>query len=279
MKYILTGDRGLIGEYLKKRLDQENECVLNVDTRTGFNILDLDSFWLNPKTQHADILIHTAAHCKINQGTEHPELPHLNNADGTHKVLEFVRKNDIKKFVFFSSSRVLSPEENPYTASKKYGEFLTRAYHQCYGLEAVIVRPSTVYGPVYDITSRLMTDWCQSALKNGELPIYGDKNKTLDFTYIDDFVDGMMLILDNWEESKNKAYNISGGKEIKLVYLANLIINEAGGGYVKFYPPEIAQPQRVKVDISDIKKLGYKPKVSIEEGVKRMINYYRGLND
>jgi len=274
MRYILTGHRGLIGEYLKRRLDKENECVMNIDARTGFNILDLDSLWLNPDTQHTDILIHTAAHCKINQGIEHPELPHLNNADGTHKVLEFVRKNDIKKFIFFSSSRVLSPEENPYTASKKYGELLTKAYAQCYGLDARVIRPSTVYGPCHDITSRLMTDWCQAALKDEELPIYGDKNKTLDFTYVDDFVDGVMLILNNWEKT-DMDYNISGAREVNLKYLADLIIKEAGGGYVNFYEPEVAQPQRVRVNTFKMRMLGYNPKVSIEEGVKRMINYYR----
>jgi len=274
MKYIITGNEGLIGEALNDSLKQKNECVLEVDMRNGFNVLNLGGVKLNSKTQKTDIIYHLAAHCKINEGTNNPELPHINNADGIHQVLEFARKNDIKRIVNFSSSRVLSRERNPYVASKVYGEELTKAYHDCFGLEFITVRPSTVYGPCHDITSRLMTDWVQAALNNRELVIFGDKNKTLDFTYISDFVDGVNLLTDNWEKAKNKAYNISGGEEVKLVDLANTIINEAGGGRISYSAPEIAQPQQVSVDISKIKRFGYEPKVNIAEGVKKLVRFY-----
>ncbi len=278
MKYAITGTRGLIGEYLNRRLKKEgHEPILEIDNRTGFNVLNLRGTKLNPKTQHVDTMFHLAAHCKINEGTENPELPHINNCDGTFEVLEFVRRHDIPKVVNFSSSRVLSPEENPYTASKKYGENLTRAHHDCYGLDYVTVRPSTVYGPCHDITSRLITTWCQNALEGKPLRIFGDIRKTLDFTYVDDFVNGIMLLVNNWDKAKNTEYNISGEDETNLTYLAELIKNVArSNSEVIYEPQETAQPQRVNVDISKMRALGFDPKVPIEEGVRRMVDFYRG---
>lgn len=277
MKYIMTGTEGLIGGFLQKRLqDEGHTSVLDVDMRKGSNILNLDGVKLNPQTQKVDMLFHLASHCKINEGTENPELPHINNCDGTFQVLEFARRNGIQKIMNFSSSRVLSPEENPYTASKKYGENLVRAHHDCFGLEYITVRPSTVYGPVHDITSRLITTWVQNALEGKDLEIFGDKRKTLDFTYIDDFVDGIVRLYTNWDITKNQEYNISGENEISLPFLAHIIKHEAkSDSKVVYKNPEIAQPQQVSVDISKMKALGFKPRVGIREGVRTMVEFYR----
>lgn len=274
--YIITGHKGLIGEYLKKELDKKYQCQMEVDLRSGFNVLNLNSCRLNLDTQRTDLLVHTAAHCKIQEGVEYPELPHINNANGIHSVLEFCRKNKIPRIMSFSSSRVLSPEESTYTASKKYVENLTRAYHDCYGLEYTIVRPSTVYGPVHDITSRLISTWVQNALENKPLLIFGDKKKTLDFTYVTDFVDGCSLIIDNWDKTKNNDYNISGENEVNLTDLARLILKETKSkSKIIYRAPEVAQPQQVRVDISKMKALGYKPKHFIDDGVMRLIEFYQ----
>ena len=279
MNYVITGHKGLIGESLKARLDQKHKCVGAFDQREGFNINSLNGLELNPETQKTDILFHLAAQCKINQAIENPELPHLNNADGTHAVLEFCRKNKIPKIVNFSSSRVLSKERNPYVASKIYGEELVKSYAECYGIEYITVRPSTVYGPHKDITSRLMTNWCKSALNDGELVIFGDKDKTLDFTYISDFVDGIELLINNWDNTKNDSYNISGNEEVKLFELAEIIIDNTGGGKLVYQDPEIAQPQKVNVDTSKMIDLGFKPKVNIWEGLTRTLNFFKGERD
>lgn len=267
MKYIITGSRGLIGEKLVKRL--KGECVRQVDVRLGSNVLNL-------KPKKADIFFHLAAHCNINQGTNDPTLPFMNNVGGTFEALEFCRQNNIKKFVYFSSSRTLSKEENPYTASKKYGEVLCEAYKQCYGIEYLIVRPSTVYGERHDLTNRLINKWVLNALNGKALKLYGDKNKTLDFTHLDDFLDGLELLLKNWKTSKNKAFDISGNDNRRLIELVSIIEKEVGRYLeIEYNSPEIAQPQQVKININKIKKLGYKPKIKLEEGIKRLVNFYR----
>ncbi|HLD55318.1 MAG TPA: NAD(P)-dependent oxidoreductase [Candidatus Nanoarchaeia archaeon] len=272
MKIGITGEKGLIGMFLKQRLEKEgNEIVLTCDLREGKNILDLKNYI---STKKIDVMYHLAAHCKINQSIAIPEYTHLINSQGTFAVMEFCRKNKIPKIVNFSSSRVLSSERNPYTASKLYGEELCKGYRDSYGLEYLIIRPSTVYGPMWDETKRLMHLFCISALEGKPLEIYGNpKTKTLDFTYIDDFVDAITLATNNeW----NKEYNISGGEEYNIYSLAEQIIGKIGSkSKIIVKQPEIAQPQEVSVDISAIKKLGFIPKISLEEGVDRTLDFYR----
>jgi len=273
MQYAITGHQGLIGTYLKKRLDKEgHKCVLQIDQREGFNVMDL-MFKETELSDKIDVFYHFAAQCRINEAIANPILPHRNNVDGILSVLEFCRKHDIPKIVTASSSRVLSPERNPYTASKVYVEEMTRAYSDCYGLEHIIVRPSTVYGPLFDETSRLINNWFTAAFKEKELKLYGDKNKTLDFTYIDDFVDGVMLATKGpW----NQSYNISGNEEVNLYDLGKYIIEKTGtSSKLNMYPEERAQPQQVKVDISAMKDIGFNPKINIAKGIDKMIKFYK----
>lgn len=275
-KYAISGHKGLIGAALKKRLDEEGyECILAVDKREGCDIRDLNKFGEEFKDK-IDIFFHLAAFCKINQSIEDSSLAYLNNSQGTYEVLEFCKRNKIPKIVNFSSSRVLSKEENPYTASKKYTENLTRSYSECYGLEFITVRPSTVYGPYEDETKRLISIWCLNALSGKELEIYGDESKTLDFTYVEDFVDAVLLLLNHWEKTKNQEYDISGGESVKLIDLVK-IFEEILGKKIKirFFPSENVQPQQVDVDISKLKALGFTPKTNLREGVKRNLAFYK----
>ncbi len=277
MNYALTGNRGLIGTFLKRRLDEEgHKCVLQIDKREGFDVTDL-MFKEYELSDKVDTFFHFASQCRINEAIANPILPHKNNVDGILSVLEFCRKHQIPKIVAASSSRVLSPKRNPYVASKIYLEELIKAYSDCYDMKHTIIRPSTVYGPLVDETSRLINNWLTSAFRGDDLRLYGDKKKTLDFTYIDDFVDGVILTLD---DDQNKTYNISGEREVNLYGLAEMIIDKVGSkSKIVEMPQEKSQPQQVKVDIDDIKELGYNPKFDIEQGIDVMVDWYRNNFD
>ncbi|MEK6820003.1 MAG: NAD-dependent epimerase/dehydratase family protein [Nanoarchaeota archaeon] len=269
MKFVLTGHKGLIGSFLLERLKQlGHETILLIDARDGENIIDIDKIKLKEKP---DVFIHLAAFCKINKTIENPDLAFENNVLGPYKIFEFCRKNKISKIIFASSSRILKEEKNPYTASKIYGEELCKAYKQCYGIDYIIIRPSTVYGPFDDKTGRLVDIFIRNAMQGKELKIYGDENKTLDFTYIDDFVEGFVLAMNQ----KNKDFDIGSGKETKVKYLADLIIKHVRKGEKIFLEKEIAQPQQVEIDLDKMRELGFKPKVSVEEGIKRTIEWYK----
>lgn len=271
MNIVMTGHKGLIGTYLKKRLEDEgHKIILSIDKKDGEDIDVLEDIVLEEK---ADLFIHAAAFCKINKTIEHPSLGHI-NAQHTYQVMEFCRKNKIPKIIYFSSSRILSKEKNPYTAGKIYGEELCKAYKDCYGIDYIIVRPSTVYAPVWDETRRVMHIFITNALQGKDLKIYGDpETKTLDFTYVTDFVDGVMLAMKNdW----NKEYNISGGEEFNLYDLAKYIIEKTqSSSKIIVEEAEKAQPQKVSVDLREIKKIGYNPKISLKEGVLKTIEWYK----
>jgi nucleoside-diphosphate-sugar epimerase len=266
MNIAMTGHEGLIGYFLKERLEKEgHKFVLLIDKRNGKSLSELKNMVPSEKI---DMFIHAAAHCKINQDIANPELAHTNNSEGTFNALEFCRKQKIPKIVFFSSSRVLSKEKNPYTASKIYGEELCKGYKQCYGIDYLI------YGPFWDMTGRLIHIYITNALEGKDLMVYGDpKTKTLDFTYIDDFVSGVMLAMNG---SWNREYDISGSGEYNIYNLAEFIIkNTDSKSKIQVLEAEKAQPQKVCLDISAINGLGYKPKHSVEQGVLKTIDWYK----
>jgi nucleoside-diphosphate-sugar epimerase len=274
MNIALTGSHGLIGTLLKKRLEAEgHRIVLEIDKRIGKDVDTLENLTLND-FERVDMLIHAAAFCKINNIVKDPKLGHI-NAQNSFRVMEFCRRNKIPKVVFFSSSRILSKEKNPYTAGKIYGEELCKAYKDCYGIDYLIIRPSTVYGPFWDKTRRLVHIFITNALKGNDLEIYGDPGtKTLDFTYVDDFVRGTLCAINHPEW--NKEYNISGGEESNVHELAKFIIQETGStSGINIEDAETAQPQVVHLDISEIKRIGYSPEVSLRDGIKKTIQWYK----
>lgn len=274
MNIAMTGHCGLIGSALKKRLEEEgHDIVLAMDNREGMPIDALEN--VTGMDGKIDLFVHMADFCKINKCVKYPALGHINGVNA-YRVMEFCRKNKVPKVVYFSSSRVLSKEKNPYTAGKLYGEELCKAYHDCYDIDYLIIRPSTVYSPFDDQTGRVIDIFLRNALNNRDLVIYGDnETKTLDFTYVGDFVDGVILAMDNdW----NTEYNISGGEEIRLYDLAKMIIEKTGSNSrIVSASVETAQPQEINVDISKIKCLGYAPKVNLEQGISDCVNFYKKL--
>jgi nucleoside-diphosphate-sugar epimerase len=250
---LVTGSNGFIGGNLVRKYNADG-----VDLRNFYDIYN----------HKPELIIHCGALTKINSCIKAPELCFLQNVRLTEEVFEYARKID-SDIVFFSSSRVLNRENNPYTASKIYGEELCKAYYDCYGLRYKIIRPSTVYGPHCNTTPRLVTIWALRALKDEPLIVYGNDKKTLDFTYIDDFLEAVDLILTkgNWNED----YDI-GGDSRYVVDAAKIIIEETKSeSSIMFTDTETAQPQTVKVDWSKVARLGYKPKYTLETGLKKTL--------
>lgn len=274
MNIFMTGHKGLIGNSLERRLIKEGHKIVGkIDLReNGEDVVNINKI-IKPE-EKIDLLIHAAAHCKINESISNPEKTFHSDVLGTYEVFEFARKNNIPKILYFSSSRVLSSEKNPYTAAKLYGEDLCKAYKDSYNMDYLIVRPSTIYGPFWDKTKRLMHIFITNALKDKPLEIYGDpKTKTLDFTHVKDFVDATILAING---PANKEYTISGGEEYLVYDLAKEIIKKTNSkSEIIIKPAETAQPQKVSCDLSEIKKLGYTPKISLDQGVDECITFYK----
>jgi len=234
--------------------------------------------------------VHLAANARVYELVEHPDRAR-DNFLSTFNALEFARKNGVKKFLFASSreaygnveTKVLTEDmvqinncESPYTASKVGGEALVHSYKECYGIDSVIFRFSNVYG-MYDESERVVPLFIKKARTGETLTVFG-KDKCLDFTYIDDCVDGIILTIEKFDAVKNDTYNIAFGEGNTLLLLAEKIkelmqstseiaVESSRTGEVIHYVANISKARE---------RLGYAPKVPFKEGVECSVDWYRG---
>ncbi len=297
MKILVSGSSGTIGTHLCDMLLRRGDSVTGFDkvpnawqptvqAVTQIGDLKNEADFAGLPTD-ADVFVHLGANARVYELVEHPDRAR-DNFLSLFNALEFCRTNSIKRFMFASSREgygnvhaelytedMVRVEhcESPYTASKVGGEALVHAYTKCYGIDHVIFRFSNVYG-MYDDSERVVPLFIRKARKGEQLTVFG--NKCLDFTYIDDAVHGIMQAIDRFETAKNDTYNIAYGEGNTIVRLAEMI-NEhfkspAGVDVGTIRTGEIS---RYVADISKAKaKLGYNPKTSFDEGVKKSIEWY-----
>lgn len=232
MKILITGSEGLIGSHLFKVLSLTHE-VYGFDLKNQQN--DPRFTRLRP-----DLIIHTAAHCVIKDTIEDPLLSKA-NVNVTYDVLELARKTG-SKILMFSSGRVNHDVFNPYTASKRFNEVLTQAYHDCYGVDFITVRPETVWG-LSKNNERVIIRWIQAALQGKPLEIYGPRSKELSPIYIEEFTSIVSYLVEHFDEFKGRIFNVSG--EIRLAEdIAKVIIEKTKSkSKIKFRDAQKTQPQ------------------------------------
>jgi UDP-glucose 4-epimerase len=239
-----------------------------------------------------ELIIHLAANARVYELVENPDRA-MDNLIDTFTLLEFARKNSIKKMMFASSRETYGnihlPEgqkysedkahfmtcESPYTASKIGGEALFEAYKRCYDIETIIWRFSNVYG-MYDDSVRVVPLYFRQAKAGETMKVFG-KDKLLDFTYIDDCVNGIVLGIEKWETAKNDTYNLAYGEGTTILHLAErmkellnsnseLDIGSARTGEVTHYIADISKVKRV---------LGYDPQTPFDRGIEKAVEWYR----
>ncbi|MDD3897138.1 MAG: NAD-dependent epimerase/dehydratase family protein [Candidatus Peribacteraceae bacterium] len=299
MKILVTGSSGTIGTRLCERLLQTDHEILCVDWEPNKWIKTLDERTLRIDLRDAkaveqipsdiDIIVHLAANARVYELVVEP-VRALDNFITLFNMLEFARKGGIRKFIFSSSRESygnievekLTEElasvvncESPYTASKIGGEALVRSYERCYGIDMLIFRFSNVYG-MYDDSVRVVPQFIRNARANETLTVFG-KEKCLDFTYIDDCVNGILLGIEKFEEAKNDVYNLAFGEGVTLMHLAERVIGlldsaskidlqESRTGEVIRYVADIQKAKRV---------LGYNPQIPFDEGIEKSVEWYR----
>lgn len=297
MKILVTGSSGTIGTHLCDTLLKRGDQVVGMDmvpnkwqpsVQAVTVIGDLrkkEDFAALPTD--IDVVIHLGANARVYELVEDPDRA-LDNFITLFNTLEFCRKNNVKKFLFASSREgygnvhadlytedMVRVEncESPYTASKVGGEALVHAYEKCYDIGCIIFRFSNVYG-MYDDSVRVVPLFIRKARKGEKLTVFG--NKCLDFTYIDDAIHGLIQAIDRFDAAKGDTYNIAFGEGNTIVRLAE-VINEhfKSDGGVDLGSIRTGEISRYVADISKAKKvLGYDPKTSFDEGVKKSIEWY-----
>ena len=241
-----------------------------------------------------EAVIHLAAYAGVRPSIDKPSLYVDANLSGTTQILECMKKYEVKKLLFASSSSVYGNNEkapfsekdavdnpiSPYAATKKAGELLCYTYHHLYNINTACLRFFTVYGPRQrpDLAIRKFTE---KIYANEPIPFYGDGSMGRDFTYIEDTVNGILLALD-WVNNGTGKYEIFNLGESYPVSLSEMLksIELATGKLAKVNRLPVP-PGDVKLTYADISKakniLGYNPCTSFDAGIEKFIEWFENF--
>ena len=251
------------------------------------DIRDIDALKeaVNPDTTE---IYHLAAIASVPASVEDPRTDFQINALGTLNMLEVARSLPLRAFVLTSTVSVLRPDNpmpldedalygpsSPYGASKMTAEAYCRAYHHCYRVPTRVVRLFNVYGPgrrslvIYDFIRKLLAD-------PTVLPILGEGTQVRDFLYVEDAVDGIILLAD--KGLSGEIYHLGSGQPVSIRQLAETLIQLIGSESACLRSSGETwagdMPQWY-ADISKIRQLGFCPKVELVDGLQRTIAWAR----
>ena len=310
MRILITGSSGQIGTNLALRLLDAGHEVFGIDKRRNTWTDAFPTLLQDLAGQYAsfpggingveypetDVVVHLAAHAKVHQLVREPRRA-LENAVMTFNVLEYAREANLP-LVFSSSREVYGdvhrfdeyPEqvadfaftESTYSASKIAGEAFVYSYARCYGLRYLVFRFSNVYGRFDNDLQRMVRViplFIHSMLREEPITIYGGTDKTLDFTYIDDCVDGIARGIDALASGRvmNQTINLAYGRGNTLVHCAERIASELGvAPKMTLAPSLLGEVTHYVADLSKARELlGYDPAVSLDEGIARSVAWFR----
>ncbi len=302
MRILVTGSSGQIGTNLALRLQADGHDVFGVDKRPNtwtdafpYLLQDLSMQHAELDFPAADVVVHLAAHAKVHELVLHPKRA-LENAIITFDVLEYARQRGLP--IVFASSREVYGDvhrfdeyveasadfaftESTYSASKIAGEAFVYSYARCYGLPYLVFRFSNVYGRYDNDLHRMVRvlPLFTHRLRRGEpITIYGGEEKTLDFTYVDDCVDGIVRGVEalGAGELVNETINLAYGRGSSLVHAARLIAAELGvEPRMTLAPSLLGEVTHYVADLTKARSLlGYEPRVAIEEGISRSVAWF-----
>jgi nucleoside-diphosphate-sugar epimerase len=292
-KIIVTGGAGFIGSHIVDALINEGHEVHiidnlsagkkeNINPKAIFHLVDIrDKEKLMPIFVGTEYVFHEAAIPRVQYSIENPIETNEVNVIGLLNVLEVSKLNNIKRFIFASSSSIygnceqLPLEESflvnplsPYAAHKYIGEIYCKLWSRIYKIETVCLRYFNVYGPRMDPEGAypLAIGYFLKRLKEGKtLTITGDGQQTRDFTYITDVVKANLLAMKSEKIDQGEVINIGGGQRHSINEVASLI-----GGEIEYIEPRI-EPHDTEADITKAKKLlNWEPKVDLKEGIKEL---------
>jgi len=297
MKTLVTGGAGFIGSNLVDELIKLGHKVIVLDNfSTGrklnlshhgkkkLQIINIDISENKPLEKYfkgVQYVIHLAGLADIVPSIENPEKYFKSHVQGTLNIIQAVKKIKIKKFIYAASASCYGIPKNyptkesdkiqpmyPYALTKWQAEELIMHWAKIYNLPAISLRFFNAYGPrsrTSGAYGAVFGVFLAQKLANKPLTIVGDGNQTRDFIHVKDLVNG--IIRAALSKKKNKIYNIGGGKEVKVNKIAELV-----GGKKIHIPKRPGEPDRSLANISKIKKdLNWKPKITIEKGVKDLL--------
>ncbi len=312
MKYLITGGAGFIGSSLTKRLLRRGDEIVCVDNFNDFydpaiKRNNIKSFLNNRSYElvEADIrdfekvkkiiceggfncVVHFAARAGVRPSLIEPELYKQVNEGGTSNIISACRMADCKKVVSASSSSVygnypevpfsenMSPlaPASPYGFTKLRCEEICRKYWKDYGIKSACLRFFTVYGPKQR-PEMVIHKFTRRIIGGEEIEIFGKGSSSRDYTYIDDIIDGVIAVID--KDFNFEIFNLGDSSPVNIIDLVKIIEKAVGKeAKVKFASEQEGDVERTFADITKAsKELNYSPKVNIEEGVRRFVEWIK----
>lgn len=305
MRILITGSSGQIGTNLGLQLLEAGHEVFGIDKRINTwtdkiptLLQDLSAPYRdfvggigNVPYPKCDVVVHLAANAKVHELVQFPHRA-MENISLTFNILEYCRHNQLP--VIFASSREVYGDihryiteeqqadfaytESPYSASKIAGEAFVYSYARCYGLRYIVFRFSNVYGR-YDNDiermERVIPLFIQRMLKGEPVTVFG-KDKTLDFTYVDDCVRGIRAGIEALASGRieKETINLAYGEGNTLVRMAELIAETLElDADIRVEPSKrVGEVAHYIADISRaVEVLGYQPAVPLDEGIRRAV--------
>lgn len=310
MKVVVTGGAGFLGSHLCDKLLEDRHQVICLDNlltgsednikhllnNPNFKFINADASWGLPEGIEAELIYHLASPASPNKNNpkSYIALPFETmkiNTMGTMKLCEEALKMGAK-FLFASTSEVYgNPLEHPqketyngnvsttgpravYDESKRFGETITSAFVRSKGLDGRIVRIFNTYGPRMADDGRVVIEFINAAMKGKPLPIFGDGKQTRSFCYVSDMVDGIIAAMEKGEPGE--IYNLGNPSEFTISELAEKVkkATNSSSEIQNAGPLPEDDPKKRCPDITKARtKLGWEPKVSLEEGLKKLISH------
>lgn len=314
MQVLVTGAAGFIGSHLCERLLSDGHSVVGIDNFDPFYDVSIKRDNLKQALTCADftfveadirddvrlreilsdhsceMIVHLAARAGVRPSIEDPPGYEDVNIRGTTVLLTVARDVGIRKFVFASSSSVYGNNEkvpfcetdnvdfpiSPYAATKKSGELICHTYSHLYEMDISCLRFFTVYGP-RQRPDLAIHKFARLITAGEPIPVFGDGSMMRDFTYIDDTVDGICAAMQHCRGYE--IYNLGESQPVRLDALVRTLEEVLGcRAIIKRYPEQPGDVQRTYADISKARRrLGYDPKVSLRDGLKRFSEWFHRL--
>ena len=235
-----------------------------------------------------DIIIHLAAVAHANKSNRDPFSTFDHSLRTLENALDCARDH-CEHFIFFSSSMVYGNFEKGfvtedtncepmgiYGALKFGGEKLVIAYNQVFGLDYTIIRPSALYGERC-VSRRVGQIFIENAIQGSAITVNGSGDDRLDFTYIDDLVQGVIKVIEN-KNSRNQIFNLTYGESRSLNEILNILEHHVSTVNVQYLPKENLMPDRGTLSVDKAKRLiGYDPQYPLEKGFEKYIQWYKDI--
>jgi nucleoside-diphosphate-sugar epimerase len=298
---LITGVAGFIGSNLAERLITQGFRVIGIDNLAygvieqvpegvEFHKLDIRSSDIYPLFNKVEAVFHLAAKNCITDCQDDPLETSDINVTGTVNVFEAARRGSVDKVIYAESSALYegsellpTPEsevypQSFYAVSKLAGMAFAEAYRRFYGMRTTALRYFCVYGPRQDYRRTippLMSAFIINLLQGKQPTIYGTGEKRRDFVYVDDINDFHLQCL-NDPKTDGNVYNLGSGVSYSVREIFEAISTLLQTDIEPIYKPDFpGEAQITLADITEAKNLGWQPKVSLEEGLQKSIDYIK----